>query len=75
MRNVSEKCCRENQTQVGFQYFFLLENRNVCEKMWENTVEPGRTQMTILRMRIICCVPQATDTHSEYAKFNTFPLQ
>jgi len=36
--------------------------------MWKNTVEPGRTQMTILRKRIISCVPKATDTFSEYVK-------
>jgi len=41
--------------------------------MWKNTVERGRTQMNILRKSIICCVPQATDTHSEYEKINTFP--
>ena len=43
--------------------------------MWKNTVEPGRTQMTILRKPIISCVTQATDTLSEYVKINTFPLQ
>jgi len=36
--------------------------------MWKNTVEPGRTQMKILRKSIISCVPQATDTLSEYVK-------
>jgi hypothetical protein len=56
-------------------FFFFFENCTVCEKMWKNSVEPGRTQMTILRERIISCVPQATDTLSEYVKFNTFPFQ
>ena len=32
--------------------------------MWENTVEPGRPQMTIWRMRIACWVPKATHTHA-----------
>jgi len=40
--------------------------------MWKNTVEPGRTQMKILRKPIISCVTQATDTLSEYVKLNPF---
>jgi hypothetical protein len=43
--------------------------------MWENTVERGRTQMTIWRMHIACWVTQATDTHSEYVILTAFPLQ
>ena len=56
------------------QYIFFVENPTVCHKMRKNTAEPGRIQMTILRKRIISCVPQATDTLSEYVKFITFPL-
>ena len=44
--------------------FFFFKNLTVYEKMWENIVEPGRPQMTIRRMRIVCCVPKATNTHS-----------
>ena len=29
-----------------FNNFFFPENRVVYERMWENTVEPGRPQMT-----------------------------
>ena len=57
------------------QYFFFVENRTVCEKMWKNTVETGRAQMTILRMPITCRVPQAIDTLSEYEIIINFPLQ
>jgi len=32
--------------------FFFLRSRDVYEIMWENKVEPGRTQVTIWRMRI-----------------------
>jgi len=42
--------------------------------MWKNIVEPGRTQMTILGMRIICLVPQTTDTLSEYVKLYIFKI-
>jgi hypothetical protein len=47
------------------QYIFFVENRTVCEKMWKNNVETGKAQMTILRTRITCCVPQAIDKLSE----------
>jgi hypothetical protein len=43
--------------------------------MWKNTVEPGRPQMTIWRMRIAYWIPQATNTHSEYVTLSAFPLQ
>ena len=31
--------------------------------MWKNTVQPGRAQMTIWRMRIACWMTKATNTH------------
>jgi len=60
-------------------HFTLLNNiaetnRAVYEIMWENTVEPGRPQMTIWRMRIACWIPKDTDAHSEYAIFLAFQL-
>ena len=42
--------------------------------MWKNTVEPGRPQMTIWRMRISRWVPKATNTDSKYVIFIAFPL-
>jgi len=50
------------------------ENRAVHE-MWKNTVEPGRPQMTIQRMRTACWIPRSTNTHSEYVMLIDFPLQ
>jgi len=32
----------------------------------KNTVEWGRSRVTIRRMRIECRIPKATDTHSEH---------
>ena len=32
--------------------------------MWKNIVEPDRPQMTILRMRIACWIPKATNIHT-----------
>ena len=54
---------------------FFFENRAVYEIMWKNTVETGRRQMTVWRMRIACWIPKATNTHSQYVILIAFPLQ
>jgi len=41
------------------------ENRTVYEIMWKNTVERGRSQMKIWRMRIACWISKATNTHTQ----------
>ena len=75
MRNVSGKTGRANQnTHFVFSNFFFY-NCAVYEIMWKNVVEPGRPQMTIWRMRIVCWIPKATDTHSKYVILIDFPLQ
>jgi hypothetical protein len=44
--------------------------------MWKNSVEPGRPQMTIWRMRIACWIPEATNTHTQTVLILiAFPLQ
>jgi hypothetical protein len=35
----------------------------------------ARPQMTIWRMRVVCCMPKSTSTHSEYVILIAFPLQ
>jgi hypothetical protein len=45
--------------------FSFFENHAVYETMWKNTVQPGKPQMSIWRMRIACWIPKATNTHSE----------
>jgi len=75
MRNVSDIRFRENHnTHFVFNYVFFL-NRVVYEIMWKNIAEPDRPQMTIWRMRISCCVANATNTQSECAILTAFPLQ
>jgi hypothetical protein len=37
-------------------------------------VEPDRPQVTT-RMRTACCIPKATNKHSEYVILIVFPLQ
>jgi len=66
LKNVSDKSCTETlKTHILCSIsFFSSENLAVYEKMWENTVEQGRPQMTIWRMRIACWIPKATNAHS-----------
>ena len=58
-----------------FSNFFPPENRADYEIMWKNIVQPSRPQMTIWRMRLLCWIPKATYTHSEYLIHIAFPLQ
>jgi hypothetical protein len=76
MRNVSDRCCRENRNaNFMFNYFFLPEDRVVCEIMLENyfrTVTDRRWQygaralhagcLRLLTFRICntCCFFTAT---------------
>ena len=75
MRNVLKPSCTENQnTHFVFNNFFP-ENGAVYEIVWKNIVGRGRAQMTIWRMCIACCIPKATNTHSQYVILIAFPLQ
>ena len=56
-------------------YFFSPENRAIYEIMCKSIVQPGRQQMTIWRMLIVCRITKATDTRSEYVICIVFPLQ
>jgi hypothetical protein len=44
-------------------------------EMWKNSVKWGRPQMKIWGMRIACCTPKATNTHSVYVIRIAFPLR
>jgi len=64
MRSVSDQSCRENQnTHSMFSNFFFFENHVVYERMWKNTAEPERPQMTWC-MRISRWTPKTTKTHT-----------
>jgi hypothetical protein len=43
----------------------FFENRAVYEIIWKNTVDRGRPQMTVWRMRIAYCIPKAKITHTQ----------
>ena len=55
-------------------FFFFFENRAVCEIMWKYTVERGRPQMTIWRMRNAYWILKATNILSEYVILIACPL-
>jgi hypothetical protein len=64
------------KTHILYSITFSPENRAVYEIMWKKYIgEPDRPQMTILRTRIGCWLPEVTNTHSEYVLLITFPLQ
>jgi hypothetical protein len=64
--------CRGNQTT-----HFVCKNvfSKIYKIMWKKIVEPDKPQLTIWRMRIACCIPKATNAHSEYVILIAFPLQ
>ena len=43
--------------------------------MWKTTALPDNPETTIWRMRIICWVPKATNTHSQYVIITAVPPQ
>jgi len=53
----------------------VFENRIVYEIVWKNVTDPDRPQMTTGSMRILCCIPKTTNTHSEYVILTALPLQ
>ena len=77
IRNISDKSCRENQnTYFMFNIFlFFLENLDIYEIIWKNTVSLGKPQMTVWRMFIACWIPKATNRHSGCVTLIACPLQ
>jgi len=72
MRNVSNERCTENQNTFFVQQLFF-ENRALYEIMWKNIAEPGRPEMKIWCLRIVCWITKAVNTHSEYVMLIAFP--
>jgi len=54
---------------------FFPENRAVHDVMLKNVVEQYGPQMTIQRKPIVCWIPKAKNTRSEYVIHIAFPLQ
>jgi len=64
IKNVSDKSCREYEAThfVSSNYFGKLYR---FEIMCKNIEEPGRSQMTVWRVRITCWISQTTNTFSD----------
>jgi hypothetical protein len=69
MGNVSNKSCRENQnTHFVFNNFFFFFRKSY--RLWDNvekysTAKEATGDTIIRRMRFVCWIHKATDTHSE----------
>ena len=59
------KVVEKIKTRILCSVTFFFENHAVYEMMWKNTVERGRLQMTIWRMRLACWIPKATNTRTQ----------
>jgi hypothetical protein len=56
----------------------FFDNFAVYEIMWKNSVQPDRPQMTILCVRFVCWISEATHTHAHTHTdriFNTYCFQ
>jgi hypothetical protein len=66
---------RKSKHVFYVQWLFLFRKSYRLWDMWKNAVLPGRPQMTKWHMRIACCIPKATNTHSGCVILIAFPLQ
>jgi hypothetical protein len=69
-RNISDNGCRAKQNT----HFTLKTIFKKSCGLWDNE-EKILYSRTIRRMRIVCRIPKATDTHSKYVMLIAFPLQ
>jgi hypothetical protein len=54
---------------------FFFENCVVYQIMKKYIAQTTRPHTTIYFMRLVCWIPNVTNTHSEYTIFTAFPLQ
>ena len=76
MRNVLDKCSRENQTIFCVQYFFFRKPWLLWDNVEKYCSGGQATDDNIKRRMIIACwMTKATDTYSEYVTLSSFPRQ
>jgi hypothetical protein len=61
--------------KINFVFRNFIENCAVYDITWKNILEPERSQVTMWCLSIICWIPKAADTNSEYVILIAFPLQ
>ena len=69
------KVVQKIKTHLLHSITFSPHHPTVYEIMWKNTVERGKPQMAIWRMRILCRLSKATNQHTEYVVLIAFSLQ
>jgi hypothetical protein len=72
MKFFSEKKLYRKTKDIFCALNFLFGNCAVYEIIWRDTVERGRLQMILWRMRFACWVPKATDTHTRFVLYSLF---
>ena len=68
MRNISDNIYRKSKRS-------FYEQLLVCGIISKDIVQPGKPQMSIWHIRILCWITKATNTHSEYVVFIALPHQ
>ena len=73
-----KKAVDEMKTNVSYSITFFFFRKS-C-RLWDNVEKYGRARQAkydniIRRMRFACCIPKATDTHSEYIILIASPWQ
>ena len=58
---IHTKVVEKIKTHILRSKSFFSENRTVYEIMSKNAAKPGRSQVTIWRLRIACWITSATD--------------
>jgi len=74
MRNISDKCCRENQNK---SFTFNNVFRKLCrlrDNVGGESYVTGQATDDNMAMRIACWTLRATNTYSEYVILIAFPL-
>ena len=79
IRNVSDKCCRENQKHTFYiqQLIFFLKSCRFWDHVRKYCRVGGRLQITLWHMRIACWIFKATNKTLRICNtvLITFPLQ
>jgi len=75
MINFSDKTFKGNQNTYFISNNFFFQIRVYYEIMRKNTVEAGKPEMIIWRIRNLRCIPKATSTRSEFVMHIAFALQ
>ena len=73
MKSVSDNAVEKIKTYFIYHNFFL--NHAIYETMWKNTLQPGRSLMTIWGMLISCWMRKSIITVSENVTLAAFRLQ